>query len=97
MVNYRIQFYRVEQIKKDISLRTRKLLERTVLIMEKIKLNVEHCKGCYLCIANCKPGALSVSSEVNAKGYLVPQVDSEKCVQCGCCYTMCPDLVFEIL
>lgn len=65
--------------------------------MEKIKLNVEHCKGCYLCIANCKPGALSVSSEVNAKGYLVPQVDSEKCVQCGCCYTMFPDLVFEIL
>ena len=91
MVNYRTSFYRVEQIKKDISLRTRKLLERTVLIMEKIKLNVEHC------IANCKPGALSVSSEVNAKGYLVPQVDSEKCVQCGCCYTMCPDLVFEIL
>ena len=36
MVNYRTSFYRVEQIKKDISLRTRKLLERTVLIMEKI-------------------------------------------------------------
>lgn len=65
--------------------------------MEKIKLNVERCKGCYLCIANCKPGALSISSEVNAKGYLVPQVNQEKCVQCGSCYTMCPDLVFEIL
>ncbi|MFR3071324.1 MAG: 4Fe-4S binding protein [Paeniclostridium sp.] len=25
------------------------------------------------------------------------QVDEEKCVQCGSCYTMCPDLVFEIL
>ena len=66
------------------------------LIMEKIKLNVERCKGCYLCVANCKPGALSISSEVNAKGYLVPQVDQDKCVQCACCYTMCPDLVFEV-
>lgn len=65
--------------------------------MAKIKLNVEHCKGCYLCIASCKPGALSISTNANTKGYLVPQVDEDKCVQCGSCYTMCPDLVFEIL
>lgn len=71
--------------------------ERKERTMEKIKLKVEHCKGCYLCVANCRPGALRISNEVNAKGYLVPEVDQEKCVQCGCCYTMCPDLVFEIL
>ncbi|MGI6095450.1 MAG: 4Fe-4S dicluster domain-containing protein [Lachnospiraceae bacterium] len=65
--------------------------------MEKIKLSVERCKGCYLCIANCKPQALSISEETNVHGVKVVQVNQEKCVQCGSCYAMCPDLVFEIL
>ena len=65
--------------------------------MEKIKLTTEWCKGCYLCIANCKLGALTISSESNMKGVLVPTVDQEKCVQCGACYAMCPDRVIEIL
>lgn len=65
--------------------------------MEKIKLDVSKCKGCYLCIANCKLGALSLSDETNAKGVITVKVDQEKCVQCGSCYAMCPDLVFEIL
>lgn len=65
--------------------------------MDKIKLTTEWCKGCYLCVANCKPQALSISDEVNAKGVKVIQVDQEKCVQCGACYAMCPDRVIEIL
>lgn len=65
--------------------------------MEKIKLDVERCKGCYLCVANCKFGALSVSKYTNKKGYVIVQVDQDKCRQCGSCYAMCPDLVFEIL
>lgn len=65
--------------------------------MEKVKLDVERCKGCYLCIANCKIGAISLSDYTNRKGVVTVKVDQEKCVQCGCCYTMCPDLVFEIL
>lgn len=65
--------------------------------MEKIKLSVERCKGCYLCVANCRQQALSVSDQTNGKGVKVVQVDQEKCVQCGSCYAMCPDLVFEIL
>lgn len=64
--------------------------------MEKIKLNIERCKGCYLCIENCKTGALSLSGHANHKGVITIQVDERKCVQCGCCYLMCPDLVFEI-
>lgn len=64
--------------------------------MKKIELTTERCKGCYLCIANCKPGALSVSNETNKKGVVVPRVDQEKCVQCGACYAMCPDRVIEI-
>lgn len=65
--------------------------------MEKIRTNTERCKGCYLCIANCKPKALSVSNKTNSKGVFTVDVDQEKCIQCGCCYLMCPDLVYEIL
>ncbi len=65
--------------------------------MEKVKLSVERCKGCYLCIENCKKGAISLSDYTNGKGVVTVQVDQEACVQCGSCYAMCPDLVFEIL
>ena len=65
--------------------------------MEKLILNVERCKGCYLCISNCKKGAISLSDYTNKKGIKTIQVNQEKCVQCGNCYTMCPDLVLEIL
>ncbi|MDO5134761.1 MAG: 4Fe-4S dicluster domain-containing protein [Eubacteriales bacterium] len=65
--------------------------------MEKIRTSVERCKGCYLCVANCRAGALSISDETNGKGVKVVHVDQEKCVQCGSCYAMCPDLVYEIL
>ena len=65
--------------------------------MDKVRLSVERCKGCYLCIENCKKGAISLSAYTNSKGVVTIQVDQEKCVQCGSCYAMCPDLVFEIL
>ncbi len=65
--------------------------------MEKIRLNIEKCKGCYFCMENCPVGAITTSTEVNAKGYLPVTVDQKKCIQCGSCYKMCPDYVFEIL
>lgn len=65
--------------------------------VDKIKLDVERCKGCYLCIDACKQKAISLSDYSNKKGVLTVKVDQEKCVQCGACYSMCPDLVFEIL
>ncbi len=65
--------------------------------MEKVKLDVERCKGCYLCIENCKIGAIAMSDYTNIKGIVTVKVDQEKCVSCGNCYAMCPDLVFEIL
>ena len=65
--------------------------------MKKVKLSVERCKGCYLCIEECKKDAISLSDYTNKKGFVTVQVNEDKCVQCGFCYTMCPDLVFEIL
>lgn len=65
--------------------------------MEKIKVDASRCKGCYFCIGVCPKEAISVSSQVSQKGYAVIEVNQETCIQCGSCYQMCPDYVFEIL
>ena len=65
--------------------------------MEKLRLTIERCKGCGLCVSVCPKSALSLSSHLNGKGYNHVQVDAEKCIQCGMCYTTCPDYVIEVL
>ncbi|MDO4260962.1 MAG: 4Fe-4S binding protein [Eubacteriales bacterium] len=65
--------------------------------MAKLKLNTERCKGCGYCVSVCKKGALSQKGRLNRKGYDVVEADESLCVQCGMCYRMCPDYVFEIL
>lgn len=59
--------------------------------------HAERCKGCLYCSIACPEGAISVSSDVNGKGYNIMVVDHDKCSTCGTCYTVCPDYVFEII
>jgi len=33
---------------------------------------------------------------MNSKGYAVVEVDQDKCIGCGICYTVCPDYVITI-
>ncbi len=66
------------------------------MLMSKIELKTENCKGCGNCIRNCRFEALAFNNEVNAKGYRIVTVDRDKCVGCGMCYTVCPDYVFSI-
>jgi len=65
--------------------------------MEKIKLNVERCKGCYLCVSVCPVNALSSSGKFGPKGYDTVQADVEACIGCGSCYKICPDCAIEIV
>ena len=65
--------------------------------MEKIKLDLEKCKGCYYCVHSCPAGSISISQNTNRKGFRVVKIDREKCIQCGICYRVCPDYVLELL
>ena len=65
--------------------------------MQKLKLNIERCKGCGYCVDACKQKALSQPGQLNKKGYSIVVADEETCIQCGMCYRLCPDCVFEIL
>lgn len=49
-----------------------------------------HCSGCSACHDACPRGAISMVSD--AEGFLYPQVDTERCVNCGICAKVCPSL-----
>jgi 2-oxoglutarate ferredoxin oxidoreductase subunit delta len=65
--------------------------------MVRIKINVERCKGCGLCVGVCPQGHLVMSKELNQAGYSsAKMVEGKKCTACGLCYRMCPDVVIEV-
>jgi 2-oxoglutarate ferredoxin oxidoreductase subunit delta len=65
--------------------------------MSRLILHTDLCKGCEYCVANCPRSAISLSGDINKGGYNTPVIDRDKCVVCGICYNVCPDVVYEIL
>ena len=64
--------------------------------MSKIKgavvVNNERCKGCELCVIACSPEVLSMSKQVNTKGYnYAYMANEEACTGCANCAVVCPD------
>lgn len=54
------------------------------------------CKGCELCLVVCKPQALSIGAERNAKGYLTPSINAEACIACRNCEIICPEMAITV-
>ena len=48
----------------------------------------EECTGCALCANVC--GHDAIRMEWSKEGFLVPQVDSDTCINCGACVKACP-------
>jgi len=49
------------------------------------------CSGCAACAAVCSRNAITMQPD--AEGFLSPQIDCAKCVECGLCQKVCPVLV----
>jgi 2-oxoglutarate ferredoxin oxidoreductase subunit delta len=63
----------------------------------KIELDRELCKGCYLCIRACPVKVLSKEDATNSAGtYPAVASSMEKCIACGNCYTVCPDVCITV-
>ena len=63
----------------------------------KVTIDRELCKGCLLCLRACPVKVLEADSEPNASGsYPSIAVRVEKCIACGNCYEVCPDVCIEV-
>lgn len=49
---------------------------------------VETCYGCQACIQACNHQAINMVP--NEEGFIYPQIDKNKCVDCGLCEKVCP-------
>jgi 2-oxoglutarate ferredoxin oxidoreductase subunit delta len=63
----------------------------------KIEIDLELCKGCYLCVRACPLKLLEPDSELNSSGsYPAKAAQNEKCIACGNCYEVCPDVCIRV-
>jgi len=63
----------------------------------KITIDRELCKGCMLCVRACPVKALEADTGLNSSGvYPSKAVSPEKCIACGNCYEVCPDVCIEV-
>ncbi|QQO10203.1 4Fe-4S binding protein [Breznakiella homolactica] len=63
----------------------------------KVIIDRELCKGCYLCVASCPVKVLAEDTEPNSTGtYPAKAVHLEKCIACGNCYQVCPDVCIAV-
>jgi 2-oxoglutarate ferredoxin oxidoreductase subunit delta len=63
----------------------------------KVVIDKNRCKGCSYCVEFCPREALLMSQEMNAKGYLFPEVVEGKCLGCGLCEIICPDFGIHVI
>jgi 2-oxoglutarate ferredoxin oxidoreductase subunit delta len=65
--------------------------------MGQMILHPELCKGCEYCVVNCPKSAITLTGDINKNGYSTPRLDRDRCIVCGICYNVCPDMVYEIV
>jgi 2-oxoglutarate ferredoxin oxidoreductase subunit delta len=62
-----------------------------------VRILVDYCKGCELCVAACPKGALEMSDQLTAIGFRPARPkEGGECVGCTICHQVCPDAAIEI-
>ena len=68
-----------------------------------IKIDLESCKDCKLCISVCPHRLIDVSDKMNQKGYYAvcfsekeSKKEERKCTGCGLCAICCPEIAIEV-
>lgn len=62
-----------------------------------VYIDVELCKSCGICKANCPGDVFRFSEHVNKKGYNYAQaVNLQGCIACRLCERLCPDFAIHV-
>ena len=56
-----------------------------------VKINIEECKGCGLCVESCPPRCLELADNLSAYGVHPAVYTGEGCTGCGICFFACPE------
>jgi Pyruvate/2-oxoacid:ferredoxin oxidoreductase delta subunit len=56
-----------------------------------IRVDVNECKGCGLCIEACPPKAIGMSEQLNQYAYRTAMYAGSGCTGCGICFLACPE------
>lgn len=60
--------------------------------MPRIEVQIDHCKGCVLCVAACPVECIDIDKDVlNMLGYHPARYKGTGCTGCGICYYACPE------
>ena len=61
-----------------------------------IKIEIENCKGCELCINECPQDSLEMSKNINKKGYHYAVLVDDTCTGCTNCALVCPEAIITV-
>jgi Pyruvate/2-oxoacid:ferredoxin oxidoreductase delta subunit len=56
-----------------------------------LRVDVEECKGCGLCVEACPPKLISLCERLNRYGYRTAVYAGSGCTGCGICFMVCPE------
>ena len=64
----------------------------------KIIIDADRCKGCLLCVEECKKAEIKQSEKINRFGYnIVEFKNCGECNACTLCAIVCPDAAIEVV
>ncbi|HAX98384.1 MAG TPA: tungsten formylmethanofuran dehydrogenase [Candidatus Atribacteria bacterium] len=67
------------------------------MVLNKVLINQEFCKGCGYCIQICPKKVLVLSESFNSHGYYPAMInDEDRCNGCGFCAQVCPEVAISV-